>query len=59
MNFSPVADTITAEVEQDYLDTLNVSSRYQLQHPRRSNVLQAKFSPDSQLIAISFIDGSL
>jgi WD40 repeat protein len=57
--YSPLTATLTAEVEAGFLDTLSISGRYQLKHPASSNVLAAKFSPDSRLIAVSYADGTL
>lgn len=59
MLYTPEKPTLTLEAEQDFLEGLSVSHRYQLQHPANANVIQAKFSPDSRLIALSFLDGSL
>lgn len=59
MLYTPQKPTLTIEAEQDFLEGLAISHRYQSQNPTRANVLSVKFSPDSQLLAVSFMDGSV
>ena len=49
--------TYTSDYECTYIDQLCISNRYGIAGSGKSNVLSAKFSNDSSLIAMSFADG--